>query len=293
VSAKTRRAGHAKRVIFTADDFGLAKAVNTAVELGHQQGVLTTASLMVGAPAAADAVKRARANPGLKIGLHLVLADGEPVLPPAAIPDLVGADGRFRAGMGRAGARFFFLPRVRRQLAAEIRAQFEAFARFGLPLDHLNAHKHFHLHPTVLSLVLRIGREYGLRAVRLPHEPLSPALERSRRDMLVRIGWWVFLAPWMWLVKTKLQHAALVYNERLFGLSHTGNMNEAAVLGILDRLPAGTSELYFHPATATGLTDSMRGYQHTRELEALLSPRVAAALDARGITKISFSDVNN
>jgi hopanoid biosynthesis associated protein HpnK len=281
----------AKRVIFTADDFGLAEAVNAAVERAHRQGVLTTASLMVGAPAAADAVKRARANPGLKIGLHLVLADGDPVLPPAAVPDLVGADGRFRPGMGRAGARFFFLPRVRRQLAAEIRAQFEAFAHFGLRLDHLNAHKHFHLHPTVLSLALRIGREYGLRAVRLPHEPLTPARDRSCRDTLVRIGWWIFLAPWMWLVKTKLQRAALVYNERLFGLSHTGDMNEATVVEILDSLPPGINELYFHPATVTGLTDSMRGYRHTSELEALLSPRVAATLDTHGINKISFSDI--
>ena len=157
-------------LIITADDFGLHPSVNQAVERAHREGVLSAASLMVGAPAAGDAIARARDCPHLRVGLHLVLADGAPVLPPRAIPDLVEADGRFGSRMVRDGCRFFCLPRVRGQLAREIRAQFEAFAASGLALDHVNAHKHFHLHPTVLGLTLRIGREFGLRAVRLPRE---------------------------------------------------------------------------------------------------------------------------
>ena len=73
--------------------------------------------------------------------------------------------------MVRLGLRFFFRPRVTAQLAAEIRAQFAAFAATGLPLDHVNAHKHLHLHPTVGRMMIDIGREYGLRAVRVPAEP--------------------------------------------------------------------------------------------------------------------------
>ena len=115
-------------LIITADDFGLHESVNQAVERAHREGVLSAASLMVAAPAAADAIARARAFPSLRVGLHLVLADGQSILPHAAIPDLVDAKGRFGDRMARDGVRFFFLPWVRRQLAAEIRAQFEAFA---------------------------------------------------------------------------------------------------------------------------------------------------------------------
>ena len=128
---------------------------------------------MVGAPEAANAIERAKRLPGLGVGLHIVLVRGRPVLPPAAIPDLVDGDGRFHGDLARAGFRFFFLPRARRQLAAEIRAQFEAFRDSGLTLDHVNAHNHMHLHPTVLGLILKIGAAYGLRAVRLPFEPLG------------------------------------------------------------------------------------------------------------------------
>src|SRR5271155_3192167 len=156
----------AARLVVTADDFGADVAVNEAVEIAHRQGVLTAASLMVGAPAAADAVARARALPSLAVGLHLALVEAKPVLPPEQVSHLVDGRGMFRENMAAAGATMFFNSAARRQLAAEIAAQFEAFAATGLTLDHVNAHKHFHLHPTIAGLILKIGASHGLRAAR-------------------------------------------------------------------------------------------------------------------------------
>src|SRR3954454_3842581 len=161
-----------KQLIVTADDFGREAAVNEAVEEAHRNGILSTASLMVAAPAAADAVARARRLPGLRVGLHLVLVDGAPALAAAAVPALVGGNGEFEPNMVRAGIRFAVSPGARRQLAAEIRAQFEGFRATGLALEHVNGHKHFPLPPTIGRLILEIGRDYGLRAVRLPAEPV-------------------------------------------------------------------------------------------------------------------------
>src|SRR3954454_22529044 len=110
-----------KRVTFSADDFGLSESVNEAVERAFRDGILNAASLMVAAPAAEDAVRRARALPGLRVGLHLVVIEGPGVLPPAQIPDLVSPDGQFPSDQLGLGLRYFFRPRVRRQLAAEIR----------------------------------------------------------------------------------------------------------------------------------------------------------------------------
>lgn len=262
------------RLIVTADDYGLHASINEAVELGFREGVLCAASLMVAAPAAADAVARARRMPGLAVGLHLVLADGEAMLPPQRIPELVDAHGWFNSAMARNGARYFFLPRVRHQLAAEIRAQFEAFAVTGLPLDHVNAHKHFHLHPTILSLLLRIGSEFGLRAVRLPAEPGS--------------GPW--LRPWLALMRQRLDKAEVIHNDHVFGVRHSGAMDETALLGILRHLPAGLSEVYLHPAAHDGLSASMRHYRHTDELAALLSPRVRDAIGKRYALCRGFAD---
>src|SRR5580658_9396938 len=126
---------------------------------------------MIGAPAAADAIARARRLPTLRVGLHLVLVEGRPVLPPAAVSRLVREDGWLRCDMARVGALIAASREARRQLAAEITAQFAAFRDAGLELDHCNAHKHFHLHPLVGRLVAEIGGRFGLRAVRVPLEP--------------------------------------------------------------------------------------------------------------------------
>lgn len=287
------KAGVARKLIITADDFGLHPAVNEAVERACRDGVLTTASLMVAAPAADDAVVRARSLPDLHVGLHLVLADGHAQLPPERIPMLVDAEGRFDDNMARAGVRFFFSGRGRRQLAAEIEAQFAAFARTGLSLDHVNAHKHFHLHPTVLNMIIEIGRDYGLRAVRLPREPLYKNVVLPRRDFISRMPSVVLLSPWLWWLKNRISHAGLVSNDHVFGLSKTGRMREAALLQTIETLPVGVSEVYLHPAVANRITKSMASYDHVGEFEALTSPRVRAALEKAGISRISYSDLEH
>jgi len=246
------------------------------VELAYNKGVLNAASLMVSGHAARDAVERAHRMPGLRVGLHLVLADGPPTLPAAAIPDLVRYDGQFSPHMVRNGFRFFLLPYVRKQLATEIRAQFYAFAITGLQLDHVNCHKHFHLHPTILSLILSIGREYGLRSVRLPLEAGTP----------------FWLRPWLALLRRRLKKAGMMHNDQVVGIRRSGSMDEAALLSALASLRKGVTEIYLHPAVTTvPLTPGMARYRHADELAALLSPRVRAAVDALDMPRGGYTDI--
>lgn len=284
-----------KQLIVCADDFGLDPAVNEAVEIAHRDGILTCASLMVGAPAAADAVARARRSPSLRVGLHIVLVDGRPFLPPGEVPDLVDASGAFDDNMVRAGFRFFFRPRVRAQLAREIGAQFAAFAATGLPLDHANAHKHMHLHPTVASLIMTIGRRYGLAAVRVPAEPYE-TLRRSgasARPASARIGA-ALLDIWVGLLRRRLRRAGFAVNDHLFGLAWSGAMTEKRVLSLLPHLPEGISEIYFHPATSrTGaLARTMPDYHHAEEFAGLLSKKVRRGIADCGISLIAYRDLS-
>jgi chitin disaccharide deacetylase len=277
-----------KFLIVTADDFGLSDAVNLGVERAAREGVLTATSLMVGAPAAADAVRRARELQDLSVGLHLVLADGWSVLPASTIPALVDARGRFGNNMVRDGLRFFALPAVRRQLEAEIRAQFQAFAATGLPLDHVNAHKHFHLHPTLLEMLLRIGGEFGMPAVRLPREPAWAA--RRAGGAIAGPAVTGLLSPWLAIMRRRLRAARIPHNDYVFGMSDSGSMDEPRLLEILGKLPEGITEIYLHPAVESGaaISPSMRGYRHADELAALTSPKVRAAVSACGAATGGF-----
>lgn len=268
-----------KRLIVNADDFGIAPEVNEAIETAHREGVLRSASLMVGAPAAADAIERARRLPALAVGLHVVLVHGRPVLPPERVPDLVDQRGEFLVDLVRAGFRFFLRLGVRAQLAAEIRAQFERFAQSGLTLDHANAQSHMHAHPTVFALMLRVGREYGLRAVRIPREPFGGT--RS-------------IAPWLALMRARARRAGIVTNDYAFGVNEAGALTEERVLQILERLPDGVTEIFFHPATApfAGADRGTERFQWVEELAALTSPRVRGAITRNGIESVTYGELS-
>ena len=265
-----------KHITFSADDFGLTESVNEAVERAHRDGALTQASLMVAAPAAADAVRRAKALPALRVGLHLVVIEGPAVLPPSDIPDLVDASGQFPSDQLKLGIDYFFRPRIRRQLAAEIRAQFAAFAATGLTLDHANTHKHMHLHPTVGAMMLAIGREFGLTTVRVPAEP--PAV-MTALGVPQGLGARAMFA-WTRLFRSQARRAGMRVNDHCFGLAWSGHMTPDRVRSLLPALPDGVSEIYFHPAAArdSTLTRLMPDYEHLAELEALLDPALRQAI---------------
>lgn len=282
-----------KKLIITGDDFGFSLAVNEAIEEAHRCGVLSTASLMVGASGTGDAVDRAGRLPSLRVGLHLVLVNGTPISRPQAVPDLVDQRGRFSPHLFRAGINFFFSSGVRQQLEREIRAQFQAFWGTGLPLDHVNCHNHMHLHPTIGGLILKVGREYGLRAVRYPYEPVLPSWRASQKGFGRKWMSWLFLWPWLALLRRQLRHARVRSNQFIFGMNDGGDMNLDLVLGFLRNLPPGITEIYFHPASRhdSELDRAAKNYRYQEEFATLTSPTLRQALQTSGIQCISFSDL--
>lgn len=276
-----------KGLIVTADDYGAAREVNDAVEEAHAHGILTAASLMVAAPAAADAVTRAKAMPSLRVGLHIVLVEGRPMLPASAIPDLVGGSGNFRTDMAVSATEMFFRPSVRRQLTHEIEAQFDAFRATGLRLDHVNTHKHFHLHPTIANVILKIGKAHGMRAMRVPLEPRG-VLAAAEPGVTVPPAY--ATEPWARLSRHRLRRAGLVIPDAVFGLAWSGAVTATRLQGLIAHLPEGLSEIYLHPATAGGFEGAAPGYRYAEELAALTDAGVIAAARIPDIRLGGFVD---
>ncbi|KPF88250.1 hopanoid biosynthesis-associated protein HpnK [Novosphingobium sp. AAP93] len=273
-----------KSLIVTADDFGASLEVNSAVEQAHREGILTAASLMVAGDAAGDAVERARRLPDLGVGLHLVLVEGRPILPPEQIPALVDASGQFRTDMVRTALTIFASPSARRQLAAEIEAQFAAFAATGLKLDHVNAHKHFHLHPTIASAILRAGKRHGMTAMRAPIEP--PAVIAAIDGTPRRAG---IEHLWAKALRRRLRKAGVTVPDQVFGLAWSGALTSAKLRPLLDRLPPGLTEIYAHPAQGP-YPGSAPAYLYAEELAALTDPLAKAAITRNCITCGRFTD---
>ncbi len=265
-------------LVVTADDFGAATEVNEAVEMAHRRGILTAASLMVAAPAAADAVERARRLPRLGVGLHLVLVDGRPLLPTARVPELVGPDGRFVGDLHLA-FRLATSGRTRRQCRAEIDAQFAAFTATGLPFDHVNAHRHFHVHPVVAGMVLDAAARHGVRALRAPVETGRPRGS----------GW--LAAPFAAWLRRRARARGMLTPDRVVGLADSGRMTVDRLVAALQALGDGLSEVYLHPAYSDDFPGHGDGYRHRDEFAALVSERSRETVAAFGIRLTSFRGV--
>jgi hopanoid biosynthesis associated protein HpnK len=275
-----------KRVIVTADDFGLCPEVNRAVMKAHLEGILTCASLMVGGGAAAEAAAFARAHPSLKVGLHLVLVDGRSVLPKRQIPDLVDDAGRFAGEAVASGMRYFFSKRVRRQIERECVAQIEAFLATGLEMDHLNSHWHLHIHPALCDILVPLAKTYRIPAVRLPWQGLRTLTRQQSVTAAV-------MYPWVIRLRRKLRKNAIAHNQELFGLYETGSMGKESWLRLIPKIRPGVTEIYCHPAEKETplLQQAAPSYRHAAEQAALLSPEVKAALAREKVRFTCFADL--
>lgn len=245
---------------------------------------------MVAGAAASDAVVRARRLPTLRVGLHVVLVEAAPMLPPEKLPDLVDGSGRFRTDMARLGFDIFARRAARRQLADEVEAQFAAYAATGLPLDHVDAHKHFHLHPTIAGTIIAVGRRYGMKALRVPLEPRAVIAQVERVPVGLSLGLSWVTGPYAALLGRAARRAGLKTPDAVFGLAWSGAMTAPRVEGLLRRLPEGLTEIYTHPGTDGGFPGHAPGYRYADELAALTSPGAIAAARRGDIALGGYSD---
>ena len=276
------------RLIVNADDFGRCTEINRAVVRAHRQGPLTSASLMVAGEAADEAIELARQNPTLAVGLHVVAVDGPAVLPPDRIGRLVDADGRFPDAPVRLGLRYAFNRAVRRELAAEIAAQFERFAATGLPLSHVDSHQHMHMHPVVFDLVLEQARRFGARGIRVVRDDLGLSLRCERRRALSKF----FTAMIFGLLARRCHRhcrgSGLALPLRTYGFLHSGRMNQSYVSSVLQQMNDIDAEIYFHPTDGPRLA---RLGPNPAELAVLLSSEVRDVIVARRLRLSRYIDL--
>ena len=275
-----------RQIIITADDFGLSKGVNKAVEKAWQKGILTCASLMAGGTAFDDAVAIARRNPGLQVGLHLTLVQGRSVLPPSQIPGLVNEAGCFSDNPVAAGMRFFFDKSLYKPILREIEAQIQRVVEAGIPLSHVDGHLNIHLHPTVFAFLTDLMPRYGITSIRLSRERLAHNLRFDRQRRFGKTVERLVFGALAGHARPYLDRLDIRYAGEVKGVLNSGRMTEEYLLKIIDGLQDGLTELYFHPGILPDaeITRRMPDYRHEQELAAIVSPVVRQRLEELQIT---------
>ncbi|MBP6821350.1 MAG: hopanoid biosynthesis-associated protein HpnK [Acidobacteria bacterium] len=276
-------------LIINGDDFGYSEAVNRAIVQAHRKGVLTSASLMVNERAAAEAVELAKANPGLAVGLHLVLVLGRAALPHAEIPHITNASGRFTDSSFQAGINYYFSAAARRELRREMRTQFERFAATGMRFSHVDGHTHLHQHPVVFKELIRLCEEFNVRRVRVVKGEMRLSLSLDRKHLPIKLVWGtVFNLLGRWCER-RLEGRGFVQPQRVYGLLQSGDMNERYLLGLLERMQPASSEIYAHPLALDADEAAKRENPGgARELQALTSERIRQAIETAGFRLATY-----
>ncbi|MEW6338960.1 MAG: carbohydrate deacetylase [Acidobacteriota bacterium] len=245
-----------RRLIVNADDLGRTEGINRGIFAAHERGVVTSATMMVGFPAAGAAGAALARFPRLGVGLHVTLTGATPTLPAGDIPSLVDGEGRFARHPDALGAL------VPAEVRAEVGHQFELFRRVtGRLPTHLDSHHHSHRHPVILDALVEIAREH-----RLP-------IRRSSAAIGVRLAA-------EGLVTTDR------FDEGFFGPTATLEV----LSGILRDLGDGITELMCHPGFADDELRRTSAYadDRDREFAVLTHPEVAAAARGLGIELVHF-----
>jgi chitin disaccharide deacetylase len=262
-----------RKLVVNADDFGFTHDVNQGIIEAHRQGILTAATLMATGAAFDDAVRHARENPKLDIGVHLVLV-GEPPFP-ATIAQLIRA-----VAFGRL--------RIYDELQAQVRRVLDA----ALEPTHLDTHKHTHLLPPVLDAVAQLSEEYKIPWVRrpfdLPLTPAGPTVTWAKRATSRSLG--VVRGHF---ARVLARHGCRS-TDHFAGFQITGHYAAADLARLIRALPEGSTEFMCHPGLCG---DELRGARtrlkqsREQELRALISPEVRAALTEGRVELVSYREL--
>lgn len=279
-----------KQLIVNADDFGLHPLINAGIIKGHQEGFITSTSLMPSAPCWQEAVRLAKENPRLGIGVHLTLVGGVPsVLPKEKVSSLLDDDGLFLPDYVAFAKRYYSGAVRRSELEAELRAQLERALSCGVNITHIDSHQHTHVLPGINSLVLKLSNEYNIIRVRIPKEGyfFTGGFQTGVGRLIGRSGL-SFCAD---MAALRADSLGLRHPQHFYGMLAGGHLNAQLIANILRQLPEGVSEIMTHPGLdSVALGEAFSWQYHWREeLDAYLNAGNKALLKELGIEPVSFA----
>jgi len=289
-----------KNLIVNADDLGWTEGVNQGIAEAHRNGIVTSTSLLASGAAFASGVELARSTPGLGVGVHLNLSDGEPISPRELVATLLNDEGEFAGGPEALLLRIAKRDVTVREAEQEWEAQIERVKEAGIQPTHLDGHKHVHMLPGLFEVALRLAKRYGIGAIRVAHEASSLRAALSAGDELhasvvlkqgVQARGLKLLAR---DAREQAERAGISTSDFFCGIAQTGEMTKEGVARLLRSLPEGTTELMTHPGYADqDLQNSATRLQGSRQTELLIltDVEIRNLVASQGIRLIDYGFV--
>jgi predicted glycoside hydrolase/deacetylase ChbG (UPF0249 family) len=280
-----------RKIIINADDFGLSLGVNQGIAQAHNQGILTSTSIMTNMPAAENAVEIAKKTPSLAVGLHLNLTAGKPTCRYKITRPLVDRNGMFCHSPSKLCLITIISPAVRTAVRAEAQAQLCWLVDHGIRPTHIDSHHHIHVYPLIFSIVFQLARRYRIHAVRYCYEPAYvskspwplPALGLAKKAARIRT----------FAKINRFQNASLFRTNALLGISHFSKIdcNFFKTVAAYDKNPC--IEIVTHPGFSHDIEQSMTSLitQRENQLETLCDDKTKKTLETENIKLVHFGNI--
>jgi hopanoid biosynthesis associated protein HpnK len=278
-----------KKLIVNGDDFGRSPEINAGILRAHREGILNSASLMVAEPDAREAASMARDNPALDVGLHAVVCRGRSMLESSRLGNAVGKNGEFIESPVSAGMRYFFDRSLRAKMRDELRAQVERHLELIGYLNHIDGHLNFHVHPLFADILVELAVEYKVPCIRLPRERVVTTLRLKRDHAARKLIESLIFRTLSSRTRRLMAERGLKSTDALYGLHQSGHLSEEYVVGVIEKLRDGTTELYFHPAVDIGGVPPPAEAQ--LEVEILTSGRIRESIERNGVKLVTYADL--
>ena len=280
------------KIIFHGDDFGLTSGINRGIILSFKEGLLSSTSIVAGGEAAEEALSLAGENPGLDVGIHLVLCDEPPLLPIQRLSSIISGKDSFpskRKILQRILAKKVDFD----QVEAEWNAQIEKCLHSGIAISHIDSHQFLHLFPGLFPLCLRVAARYKIPYVRTSiFDLIDPEVGLKRRLQ------WFSLVLWTrtFVLRSLPTNTGTVPVTGF--LNAGGTMKPHYILRVVDRLIRQGScpviEVMLHPGI--GDSHTLKKYRHwhydwKQDMDLLRDQSLKEALHRRGLQTTSFREL--
>jgi len=281
------------RLIVNADDFGLHTLVNEGIIKGHQQGIITSTSLMASGLAFEEAVKMAQTFPKLGIGIHVTLVGSvPPVSESSEVPSLLDENGLFPESHTAFMKRVYTGKVNFNEVYSELDKQFSKIIDTGLTITHVDGHQHMHVLPQILEIVFALMKKYKLQKMRLPSEDIS-FLNGVYNP--IRIVGKMGLSTVANKGRKRINDELITTPRYFWGMMNGGHLTEDRLLPILKEVAAraGAHEIMTHPGLDTSLLRRVFpwGYNWEEEMTAMCSSTVYEYIRANNIKLINYGEL--
>lgn len=279
-----------KQLIINADDFGLHELINEGIVEGHAAGCVTSTTIMAGGDAFEHAVKLARQYPQLGVGVHLALVAAHPIAR-RDIHTLLTRKGIFFPDYGQFIIRYISGQIAKEHIEWELLCQMQKVAGTGVKITHIDSHQHLHALPGLAEIIGRVAREFSVRRIRIPVEPIGflglgvPNIGRFCAKAV--------LTGCSSLAKSIYQKQGFYFPQHFFGMLAGGNMRQSSLLHILNDLPEGITEIMVHPGKDTQSLAQLFpwGYHWQEEMETLKCHKVLESIKKHEIQLINYREI--